>query len=311
VDVDVIVVDNASTDGSLEVAQALASDDARIRVIGHQTNLGHIVSFNEGAHAATGEYVVLLCADDLLAPGSLARATALMEAHRNVAFTYGFARTFSDRPPPVQKGVAGWSIWSGAQWIRRRYQSGRNVIANPEVVMRREVMDKLDYDPRLPHTADLLVWMRAALRGDVGRIVGPCQAYYRVHGANLHLSDRDGLLRDLRARRKAFELVAEDGAGHPSRPDELLVRARRALARESLALACRSYDRSEAVHGAAARDYVAFALETYPKIRRSPHWAAYEFRATGRMPRWWQWGARQTNEFRHRLLWQKWRWYGA
>jgi hypothetical protein len=311
VDVDVIVVDNASTDGSRELALELASRDSRIRVITHDKNMGHVFSFNEGVHSATGDYVVLLCADDLLAPGSLKRATALMEANGNVAFAYGFSRSFTDNAPRQQTAVLGWSVWPGEQWLSRRYRTGGNVISSPEVVMRRTVMDQLEYDSRLPHTNDMLVWLGAALLGDVGRVIGPCQGYFREHGDNLHLSDVDGMLRDLRERRTAFEMVAAARANRLTNPERLVEQARLALARESLKLACRSYDRGESLHGVAAEDYASFALETCPDVRRSVLWTAYELRANGQLPRVLQMGAEQINELRHKVRWRAWRWYGS
>jgi cellulose synthase/poly-beta-1,6-N-acetylglucosamine synthase-like glycosyltransferase len=49
--------------------------------------------YNEGLAAASGEYVVVLSADDILSPGSLARATALLEAHPKVGFAYEVGAT--------------------------------------------------------------------------------------------------------------------------------------------------------------------------------------------------------------------------
>src|SRR4029079_17735868 len=72
VDVDVTVIDDASPDDSAEAGRRLAAEDARVRTIVHATNQGHILTYNEGLAAAGGEYVVLLSADDLLAPGALA-----------------------------------------------------------------------------------------------------------------------------------------------------------------------------------------------------------------------------------------------
>src|SRR5689334_12258407 len=79
VDVDVILTDDASTDGSAEVVRELAAADPRVRAILHRRNFGHIATYNEGLEQATGDYVVLLSADDALTPGSLARAAALLE----------------------------------------------------------------------------------------------------------------------------------------------------------------------------------------------------------------------------------------
>src|SRR5687768_3126879 len=85
----VLIIDNASSDGSDEIARQLAGEDSRIEVVVHRHNVGATASYNEGIDWASAEYLVLLDADDLLAPGCLARALPFMKAHRNVSFTYG------------------------------------------------------------------------------------------------------------------------------------------------------------------------------------------------------------------------------
>ena len=91
VEVDVLIVDDASPDDSADVARSLAAADPRVRVLVNEQNMRHIATYNEGLSLVDGEYVVLLSADDLLAPGSLARAVALMEANPSVGMTYGTA----------------------------------------------------------------------------------------------------------------------------------------------------------------------------------------------------------------------------
>ncbi|MGZ4476136.1 MAG: glycosyltransferase family 2 protein, partial [Nocardioides sp.] len=88
-DVDVLIVDDCSTDDSAAVALRLADADPRVRLLRHETNRGHIQTYNDGLAAVTGDYVVLLSADDLLTPDSLTRAVALMEAHPRVGLVYG------------------------------------------------------------------------------------------------------------------------------------------------------------------------------------------------------------------------------
>src|SRR5437763_399662 len=120
VDVEAIVIDDASTDGSAEIVRELAAADPRVRAIFHRGNLGHIATYNEGLEQASGDYVVLLSADDALTPGSLARATALLESHPSVGLVYGYYERFVEDPPPVTQGVRNWTIWSGDDWIEGR-----------------------------------------------------------------------------------------------------------------------------------------------------------------------------------------------
>lgn len=78
-DLEVIVVDDASTDGTLAVARALAADP-RVRVLASPTNLGVASARNLGLAAARGEWVALLDADDAFEPGRLAHLLAFARA---------------------------------------------------------------------------------------------------------------------------------------------------------------------------------------------------------------------------------------
>ena len=69
-DIEVVIVDDGSTDGSSEMADKLAETDSRITVV-HQENQWIYASFNNGIRKSRGEYVYILNADDKLADGSL------------------------------------------------------------------------------------------------------------------------------------------------------------------------------------------------------------------------------------------------
>ena len=151
--VDVLIIDDASPDGSAEVASRLAAQDIRVRTIRHDTNKGHIATYNEGLAQARGDYAVLLSADDLMTPGCLSRATALMEAHPSVGLTYGFTVDFvSSQPPPARTRATSWIAWQGHSWFARICQTGRNLLRSPEAVMRTTVLHQIGgYRADLPH----------------------------------------------------------------------------------------------------------------------------------------------------------------
>lgn len=271
VDVDVLIVDDCSPDGSAEVARRLADEDPRVRVIVHEVNAGHIATYNEGLAAVDGDYVVLLSADDLVTPGSFQRATALLEAHPEVVMVHGFARTFTDVPPPARTEVKSWTVWPGAEWIGRVCRAGGNPVATPEVMLRNETMRKLGgYDTRAPHAGDFLMWLRAAALGGIGRVNGVDQAYYRVHGNNMHTSQFAGADTDLRKRHEAFEIFFDEDAGAVPDVDGLRSAASLAVAREALAIACSLIEAgpSEDDRALAGR-LVALAEEIYPPAASS------------------------------------------
>lgn len=69
-DIEIICVDDGSTDGSAAILEEYAGRDERIRVIA-QVNSGAGAARNTGLEAASGEYVLFLDGDDMLLPGSL------------------------------------------------------------------------------------------------------------------------------------------------------------------------------------------------------------------------------------------------
>src|SRR5690348_4188165 len=119
----VLIIDNASTDNSLEVARELAAEDSRVEVVAHRTNLGLHASFNEAIDWASADYFKMLCADDLLAPGCLSRAISIMEQHPDVNLTYGreLEITSSDSAPLVDQSrqEVRWRVVPGRQFLER------------------------------------------------------------------------------------------------------------------------------------------------------------------------------------------------
>ena len=89
----------------------------------------------------------------------------------------------------------------------------------------------------LPHSGDLELWMRMATVDDVGFVVGPNQAYYRRHNANMHVDmfgsgTDEGRLIDLRERWKAFEALFEAPPARVGNWVQLQERTRKSLAAE-------------------------------------------------------------------------------
>lgn len=265
VDPRVIIVDDCSTDDSLEVATALAKVDSRITVIAHPSNKGHIATYNDGLDAVNTDYAILLSADDLLSPGALGRAVALMDAHPSVGMVYGQPMEFSGEPPTSDRDGRApitWTTWRGKAWIRLACLRGRNFILSPEVVMRTAVVRQIGgYNPEQPKSGDLEYWLRTATRWDVGRVNGRVQAFYRQHESNMHSVEYSTMSDDLRHRLLAFRSL--EGTPHSS----LVGLSRRALAREALFLARRELDsggRPEIAH-----DLLAAAIDIRPRIGES------------------------------------------
>jgi hypothetical protein len=276
--VDALIVNDASTDDSAEVACGLADADARVSVIDHQRNIGHIASYNEGLGSATGDYVVLLSADDMLTPGSLARATTVMEARPHVGLVYGHPLVIHDDDviPARTGGLRGVHVWAGADWISAQCRRGLSCIYCPEVCVRTSVQRTVgDYSATLPHTADLEMWLRVASVAHIARVSSD-QAYRRMHGESMMQTTFGGLLADLQGRRDAYESFFGGAGAELPRAKADLATARRRLAGEALEHACiqlRSTDRtSPGIDG-----FVTFAAELQgAEVSRMWQWHEYQ-----------------------------------
>jgi GT2 family glycosyltransferase len=283
VDVEVIIVDDASTDDSAAVAERFAAADARVSVLRHTKNAGHVVTFNDGYAQAAGEFIVRLDADDLLTEGSLSRAIALFDEFPRVGLVYGHPQHFTTSTPPAARlPEPGWIVWSGRDWVAERCRRGVNCITTPEAIVRADVMKRIGaLDTRLHFAQDMEMWLRVAAVSDVGFVAGPDQALHRDHPASMSATSGSAALLDLVERRTVFDVLFEGPGGEIPGADKLHDVARRCLAGQALERSIRSLTRGES---SGVDELVSFAETTYPKVAEMPAWRDLQL-AQGRGPR--------------------------
>lgn len=263
--VELLIIDDASVDETPMVVSRLAADP-RVTVRTHSVNHGHIRTYNEGFAWATGDYTLLLSADDALAPGALGRAVCVLDADQKIGFVYGRMIYFGD-DSEIEAGVpdatsGGLRVFEGLEWFRERCRGGDNVIQSPELLVRTRLQHELGgYSERLPHSADLEMVMRFAVRAPVARL-DAVQAYARIHGHNMHFQLFSSRLAHLEHRRAAFDDVFRKDRDLIPRLRRFERLAARALTRDALWLIFRDlFRRSMAVGERQA--LMDFAMETY------------------------------------------------
>jgi GT2 family glycosyltransferase len=233
IDPRVLIIDNASTDDSLAVARALASEDSRVEVIAHPVNRGATFSYNEGIDWASSDYFLILDADDMLAPGALARATAVLDAHPEISLTHGIeARLEADGSiTSIEGRLSGpaWVATSGREFIGKLCRTPVNSIGANTTIRRTSAQKQIGYyRASLRYTDDLEMWLRLATVGDVANI-RKVQAIRRYHGSRMSVHYQEVQVRDFLEREAAFESFFTNEGKPVAGAAQLLAQARRGL----------------------------------------------------------------------------------
>jgi glycosyltransferase involved in cell wall biosynthesis len=285
VDVRVLILDDCSPDNTREVAAELMAGDPRVECHRHAVNHGHIDTYNEGLlEWASGDYCLLLSADDLLTPGALGRAVRVMEEHPEVALVHGRQILFTERAPAIDASPSYRSeVIAGHDFIKNCCELGHNPVATPAAVVRTTAQKQAGgYRKDLPHTADLEMWLRLALRGSVGAIHTE-QAFKRQHSQNMQLEHLG--LRDLEQRQRAFESFFTNEGARLGDARELHASAHRSVAGDAFWAASAAFERGDA---GASNALLGFALTAYPDLRSQPEYKRWLWKK--RLgPRTWAW----------------------
>lgn len=94
-ELEIIIVDDASTDGSAEMGFVLAADYDNVFLVRHLENQGTAVTYNTGIEASSGNFVTVLSADDMREPWALSALLRACDSKRG-AVAYDDIRDFAD-----------------------------------------------------------------------------------------------------------------------------------------------------------------------------------------------------------------------
>lgn len=236
-DLEIVVVDDGSTDGSGALAAEYASRYPGIVRVHRQPNSGLCFARNTALKMARGEYFALLDSDDIWLPHHLEESVEVLQRRSRVALVHADIERIDTDGNSL--GCAT-RYWDGlhAEPFRVLFLRHEHVCC-PTAVFRRSVIEAAgNFDPQFNRMGceDRDLWLRIALIADISYL-GNVHARYRLHGANMssnygkmlqarmRLVDKFGATPHGRSlRRQAL------AAAHCNLGDELMDAARRRAA---------------------------------------------------------------------------------
>lgn len=165
-DIEIVVVDNCSDDGTPELVEAYCRRDSRVIFHRNPRNIGMTANFNRSMELARGKYVKFLCADDTLEKNCVSKMVDVLEAHPDVALV-GCRRSIfdSDKRTIGAMGYAQKTFSSsGREVIRECYFKG-NLIGEPTAVLFRKADVIAGFDENYHQALDMELWLRLLENG--------------------------------------------------------------------------------------------------------------------------------------------------
>jgi Glycosyl transferase family 2 len=186
-DFELVISDNASTDGTSEALQRYTSDP-RVRLVRLSSTIPATQNFNHATTLATGEFVKAVCADDVLYPDNLEVLVGQLKAHPSALLAVS-SRDVIDASGRIvlrNRGLAGArGEISGPDAIRRSVLAGTNIYGEPPSALfrRAALIDAGGWDQKFPYLMDLATYSAVLLHGKGNLVAVPRPLWaFRISG---------------------------------------------------------------------------------------------------------------------------------
>jgi len=170
--IEIIVVDGGSDAPTLDYLHSIGSSISRMEFLPRGTPVA--VTWSRSCELAQGDFIKLLCQDDVLYPTAIESQVDFLLENENAGLVFSRRDIIDADGTVVAKGrggIPGHSrVLNGRQALRFGYLAGSNIYGEPEAVLfrRSALMTQLPWNSAIPYLIDMEMYARVMLAGNVG-----------------------------------------------------------------------------------------------------------------------------------------------
>ncbi len=210
---EIIVINDCSTDSTLSILNKLAVKDSRIKVVSNETNLKLIDTLNLGVGLCTGDYIARMDADDISFPDRIAKQVSFLEKNKDYDVVSTQLYTF-------KTGSKRKNLYHNPENFEelKAYLLFRSGICHPAVMIRRTLFTErnLSFEKEYLYVEDYALWVKASYITKLANLSEPL-LYYRVHDSQVSVLNEQ---KQIDNKKTVFQIHCEK-LGLPITPDFL------------------------------------------------------------------------------------------
>ncbi len=203
--IEVIVVDNKSTDGTWEILQRIAIKDKKLKIFQNEKNIGPVKNWKRCIDNATGEYGKMLWSDDLIAPDFLEKTMSFLQDDE-VGFVFTGTEIFEE---DTEKKTDVYFIGNTGIYSSEKYINGvlfeGNYPVSPGCALFRlkdlrknlliDIPNKIGSDFSMHAIGnDLMIFLLTANQYKKFAFVNEKLSFFRAHAGSISVQSNDGKL---------------------------------------------------------------------------------------------------------------------
>ena len=202
-DLELVIVDDASTDGTPQIIQSYQEKDSRVKAFFHQQNQGIAATANQCLNNAVGQYLTFIGSDDLWVTNKLEKQLQILKDNPNW-LVWSEGEIINGNGKPTGKTFTQMHLASKKRKTGNIFREliDANYIFGQSLMFRREHL-KNGFSTDLKYLSDYRFMVDLAFEHDFFFMPEPL-AKYRIHGHNSISKDKTNWLKDRIALRQYF-----------------------------------------------------------------------------------------------------------